>query len=197
MNNTPNTPNLPAVPEEQQIERAGFRTLRQQIADADAHVSDLVAAGDTEGLGWGIASVAILLRDLRTLEGTAKRGMHEAMAANDEWELDIEGLGHFQRTFSAASKKTDWGTLRSIMRDRALVDTETGEKITDADRAVDQLLDIMFEVAPLTPSTNARTAGLKDRLGMDKDTIDDINEKQRQKPTMRFDPSSTEKKERG
>lgn len=189
--------NLPAIPDEQQIERAGFRNLRQQIADADARISDLVKQGDTEGLAWGIASVQILLRDLRTLDQAAKVGLHEAMERKGEWELLIEGLGEFSRVMSGGSTKTDWAPLREMIRNRALVNTETGEMVDDPAEAVDRALELVFEVAPLTPSTNARVGAMKNTLGLDKDQIDDINEKQGKRPSVRFDPSATEKKERG
>ena len=195
------TPNLPAVQpasEAAQVERAGFADLRAMIAEADAKVTDLVKANDDEALAWGVASVAILLRDLRQLEQSAKLGLHEVMERKGEWELRIELLGEFTRTFSGGSTKTDWDALRDMMRQRALFDPETGEVAGDeAAGAVDRLLDIVFEVAPLTPSTNARVGAMKSTLGLDKDQIADINEKQRKKPTVRFDPSATEKKERG
>ena len=188
---------LPAIPDDQQVERAGFRTLREQIADADTKINELVEAGDTEGLAWGIASVAILLRDLRTLENAAKTGLHKAMAANDQWEMIVEGLGEFSRVMSGGSTKTDWAPLKEMIRNRALVDTDTGEMIDDPAEAVDRCLELIFEVAPLTPSTNARVGAMKSTLGLDKDQIDDINEKQAKRPSVRFDPSATEKKERG
>jgi hypothetical protein len=72
----------------------------------------------------------------------------------------------FEKRKATARKQWDWQTLLDDAIGKALVDPETGELPSTVGAAVQLVVDTIMEVAPLTPSANARVGALKDR-GLD------------------------------
>ena len=192
---------LPAIPETDVekvedlsddviVQRSGFTALRTVILLAMDELEELKQAGDLETMMYGHAGLDLVARDVRTLQRDVRTAIHDELAANDQWEAIVSGLGIFSRTYTG-KVVTDWDTLIPDLRRQALFD-EQGSEIDDPAEAVDRMIALVRAVTPMTSSVTAKVGGLKD-AGLDPDNY---REKMRDGKSIRFDPSNAEKKKR-
>lgn len=94
---------LPALPMAREAARSVVG-LRLAIADMDAQLADLYAAGDTDSILVGLAALRMLIRDFRTLAERAEQNAAELMGVDRTKMVTIDGVGTFERKKSTSRK---------------------------------------------------------------------------------------------
>jgi len=145
-----------------------LQSIRLAIGAALDDLKALDQAGDLDGLLVGIAVLDILRRDLGELRAAAGAAASKHM---DKKTYALDHVGLFERK-ADVKRTTDWDTLLRQIRQRALVNTETGEVVETPDEAVQRCLDLIKEIVPLYRSTAAKQGGLS-AAGIDKDDVQD------------------------
>lgn len=145
-----------------------LRSIREAIGAALDDLKALDEAGDLDGLLVGIAVLDIIRRDLGVLRSAAGSAASGHM---DSKMVALEGVGLFEKK-SDVKRTTDWDELLKEIRQRSLVDTDTGEMVDDPSVAVDRCLNLVRAIVPLYRSTAAKQGGLNG-AGIDKDRVQD------------------------
>lgn len=135
--------------------------LRQAVAAADEHRSELAEAGDWAALIEGLASLKPLLADLRTLANAIEDDAARLMPSKRE---ELPGIGVVER--KKGTDRKAWQSedlLRELVLSVSTAD-ENGEKHTDPD----ELLDRLKAAVPFTGSLGWRVTALR-AMGLDPD----------------------------
>jgi hypothetical protein len=154
---------VPAASQVQAAASNGIEGLRHWIMTADDMRAELAEAGDYQSLAFALAQLRTLMGDMRMLTDAIEANVADLMP---ERRLEMSGVGVFEKRRATARKQWDWQTLLDDAIGKALVDPETGELPSTVGAAVQLVVDTIMDVAPLTPSANARVGALKER-GLD------------------------------
>jgi hypothetical protein len=159
--------------------------MRHAITRLDDQRADLEAAGDVDSLAYGAADVALLKRDLGTLERATKASIAhvligELMAEIDEAreageserrltamarrrpKREVEGLGRVE--VPGGNERKNWDSPR-LLRDlmlQAVVDPDTGElrEFPSGPAMVDAIYEVIAKCLPITGSLSWRVGSL-------------------------------------
>lgn len=139
--------------------------IRHLVMVGDVERRKLAEAGDVEGLAWGLVrlkQVRQLLSDLLT-EVEA-----DVFALMPEKKRTVIGVGTLEKRTGSARKKWESTDLVKHLIRLALDPDQTGEIPSSPVEAVDQVVSVLTECAPFTPSMQWRATALRDR-GVDPD----------------------------
>jgi hypothetical protein len=142
--------------------------IRAAIAASLDDLNALVAEGDVEAILVGIAVLDTIKRDLGVLRQAAGNAAADLMP---DKMMALDGVGLFERK-AAAKRTTDWDAILTAVRQRALVDTDTGEVVDDPAVAVARMEELVRGIVPMYRSTAAKQGGLS-AAGIDKDSVQD------------------------
>lgn len=168
-------PNLPAVfgdLERRERAEGGLRPLREALAAAGAQAARLADEHDIEALGYGLVQLKAVAADLRTLVDDVTQLVVREAPTNERGYYEpftIDGVANFEVLRKGANRK--WSSedlLRRVVL-QAMVDPETGELPTDAEREVaERVVTALAKVVPFTGSLGWRVTALKE-MGIDPD----------------------------
>jgi hypothetical protein len=153
------------------------RTVATDIEAAMTALDELVDAGDYEAIAWNLLDLKATKRLLDDLTRETERWLAE-IAPWSGGTLEVDGLPMLERKQGADRKRWRWDELRPILRRRVLDPEGTGEFDQERAALVDEVMDLMFDVAPLTGSTGPRVTPLKPILAAAGRDLDEFCEAQ-------------------
>lgn len=145
---------MPALPMQRDAARA-LVGLRLAIADMDAQRADLREQGDTNSLLVGLASLKMLVRDLRTLAEQVEQDASDLMGEQGRREVGIDNVGLFERKRSTTRRNWQTRELAAAAVSRAMDADGLGHP--------SDVVDLMFDVFSISSAkvTALRTRGFE------------------------------------
>lgn len=137
---------------------------RDDLAAATKVYDELYDAADIDAIAWNYIDLIAVRKGLSDLIGVLEETLIECAPWTGD-ELVVEGLPVMERRYGAERKGWKWDELRTYFR-RAVLDPEdSGEApAPEVVEAVDGLLDLLYAVAPTTPSSDPRVRALRPLL---------------------------------
>jgi len=147
--------NLPIPANGDLVARNATQSIQQDILKADDMRAALVREGDWESLVWIVSEIRKVKADLDALVRECEENVASMMPNKKEI---IDGLGVVERRTTSSRKWESPELLRHLVR--STLDPErTGEVKVEQ---VMQLIGLLEEVLPLTPSLGWRVTPLKE-----------------------------------